>query len=382
MNDKSLMTLKQALKSVEQTVEKCRPLITTEIDSFAASFEVAQGIAFLREMFLKNPEIRKAIENMQNRRLGFVTDRSPKAIARAKANGKDLKPYTYEEIIEPCIEALINGYRLTNNEFNVIAGNFYPAKAGKYRKIVEYPGITNFSFTVTPPVFEGSDYAKVRCFASWRKDGRLQTFGTSNRGKEDTQVVKVKINKNMGEDAIIGKAQSKMFTRILERMQGVSMPESTDLELGETGEPITLTAGAEGDYSGESDQEKVEREFKERTKDLDPVSLDIYVKAEAAGADMSVDDLIFSAVTSGNLDRFIEGFLSKHPDVFRLRKAFFEDLKKYRESLGSDLYGQIMMREHYSTEPGYSITQEDEDILKALSIALDEKLSEDEKECQ
>ncbi len=246
---KDLITLEDAGKSIDAIVSRCAPL-AMESANFSSALAVADGIKHLRMIFTTHPGIKETVEAMQNTRLGFLTDRTPKSIAASKAQGKTLTAYTYEEVAEACIEAMIKGFRITNNEFNIIAGNFYPAKNGKYRKIIEYPGITDFQFTTTSPIYEADNKAKVQAYASWCKDGIKQSLGISapDKGIQDTQVFKIRVNAYMGEDAIIGKAHSKLFSRVLERITGKVQPEATDLEFGggvvvdmETVEEKTLT---------------------------------------------------------------------------------------------------------------------------------------------
>lgn len=230
-----LMTLEQAAKEIDLVVAKCEPLAMMKSESFSAALAIAESVSTLRQIFRSHPEIKKTIQSMQDSKLGFLTDRSPAALARAERDGKKLRPYTYEEVAETVIEGLLKGYRITNNEMNIISGNFYPAKNGKYRKIIEYPGITDFQYATTPPQYEPDGrYAKVQGFASWKKDGVRASMGFADdaKGLKDTQIFKVRVNAGMGEDAVIGKAQSKLFARVLERVTGIILQESTDVEDG------------------------------------------------------------------------------------------------------------------------------------------------------
>uniref|UniRef100_A0A6M3IYV4 C2H2-type domain-containing protein n=1 Tax=viral metagenome TaxID=1070528 RepID=A0A6M3IYV4_9ZZZZ len=225
-------TLKDVSMEIDKIIDDCADMDIQATASFSSALAIAQSVEILRQIFLTNPEIKNTIEAMQDTKLGFLTDRSPKVVAAAKAQGKNIVPYTYPEIVEVVIEGLLKGYRITNNEFNMIASSFYAAKNGKYRKIVEYPGITDFQYATTPPAMDGEHYAKVKAFASWKKDGVKVTLGFSDqeRGQEDSQVFKIRVNRYMQEDAIIGKAQSKLFARVLERITGRVLPESTDVE--------------------------------------------------------------------------------------------------------------------------------------------------------
>jgi hypothetical protein len=47
---------------------------------------------------------------MRDTSLGFMTDRIEVTIADARRRNKRLVPYTYEEIAECCIKAMLNGY--------------------------------------------------------------------------------------------------------------------------------------------------------------------------------------------------------------------------------------------------------------------------------
>ena len=248
---------------IDKIVSDCVPVTSQQTHEFNKALVLAQGIHTLREIFLNNPEIKKTIEAMQDTRLGFMTDRSPAQMAAAKAQNKTLNPYSYEEVAECVIDALLNGYRLSGNEFNMIASNFYPAKAGKYRKIIEREGITDFKFTTTSPAHEvsnGQKYAKVRCFASWKKDGIATTVGIPGKdgGAEDTLIFRVKVNNRMGDDAVTGKALSKLFSRVLLRLDGTLLPESSDVDSADIQDAEVLS-DSEGLGDRIKEGEKVEQ---------------------------------------------------------------------------------------------------------------------------
>jgi len=239
-----LMTLEQASMEIDKIVLECAPFAGIQMTTFSDTLKLADGIRSLRDIFLHHPGIKTTIEAMKDTELGFLTDRSPSAVARAQNTEKKIYPYKYEEVAECCINAMLKGYRLTNNEFNVIAGKFYPAKNGKYRKIIEHEDVTDFKFTTTSPAYEPDfKHAKVKCFASWKQKGKKMSLGLSDqtKGEEDTLIFRIKVNSGMGEDAVVGKALSKLFSRVLTRIDGRVMPESTDIEPGELGEALDVT---------------------------------------------------------------------------------------------------------------------------------------------
>ncbi len=219
---------------IDSIVNQCLPIAAQQSQNFVQALTLANGIKALRQIILHDKHIKETITSMQNTHLGFMTDRTDLAIWKSKqGSGKELKPYRYEDVAEVCIEAMLKGYRITNNEFNMIASRFYAAKNGKFRMIQECEGVTDFAFTTTSPQYEaksqdGKQYAKVQCFASWRMDGTLVTLGSSE-SSEDRLMLKIVVNKYMGEDAIVGKALSKLFSRVLMRLDGKIMPEATDV---------------------------------------------------------------------------------------------------------------------------------------------------------
>lgn len=231
---KAVATIEEVGKQIDTIIDKCLPITSKQAHGFNEALVLAGGIKAMRDIFLNNDGIKENIEAMANTPLGFMTDRSPEALASSK---KQLKPYTYHEIAECCIEAMLQGYRITGNEFNIIAGRFYPAKNGKYRKIIENEEISSFFFTTTSPAFatetrmnygkpDTVSIAKVQCFASWMQNNTSVKIGYD----EDKLVFKIKVNAFMGDDGVIGKALSKLFSRVLMRIEGIIIPESTDID--------------------------------------------------------------------------------------------------------------------------------------------------------
>lgn len=257
---------------IDKIVNECLPVAAQENQNFVQALTLANGIKALRQIFLNDPQIQETVEAMQNTHLGFMTDRTPAAIYKAKQGGKELKPYRYEEVAEVVIEGMLKGYRISNNEFNMLVGRFYAAKNGKFRRIQECEGVTDFQFTTTSPAYEpiqgGIQYAKVQAFASWKKDGQLATLGSSTQ-TEDKLIFKIRVNKMMGEDAIVGKALSKLFSRVLMRLEGKIMPEATDVSEEDIveGEVATGSAFDLADKIKEGEQDKAGQ-----VVDADPVS--------------------------------------------------------------------------------------------------------------
>jgi len=152
-----------------------------------------------------------------------LTDREPLKLAKAN-EGKDLKwrkaPYTYEEIVEALIPPMLEGYRFTGNEINVISGNGMPVKRGKHRKINDM--VRNFTHLIGAPVKE-SGVAKLPCRAKWiTESGEEQSIGYN---KDDQCTIPIECGKYDGIDKLLGLAESKLFSRVLTRISGKLVTE-------------------------------------------------------------------------------------------------------------------------------------------------------------
>ena len=154
MSQQALAKLNETGQQITTIINDCLPVTAGNAADFTQSLAIAQGVHDLKMIFLQSPEIRQVVMSMANNRLGFVTDRTPAIVARNQRNGKyPNRPYNYEELVDPIIEGLLKGYRISNNEINIIAGQFYAAKNGNYRRILEHPGLTNFAYNNDPAVF-------------------------------------------------------------------------------------------------------------------------------------------------------------------------------------------------------------------------------------
>jgi hypothetical protein len=230
MNEQALAKMNATGKQISSIIEECLPATTGNAVDFIGSLVIAKGVHDLKTIFLQSPEIQRVVMSMCNNRLGFLTDRTPAIVARNQRNGKyPQKLYSYQELVDPLIEGLLKGYRINNNEINIIAGQFYAAKNGNYRLIMEYPGLANFAYNNAPAVYT-SDHksARVKVWATWRLNDVTQSIGVE---ANDELVLAIRVNFGMGDDAVLGKAHAKLFKRVLERLSGQVVPESSDVDV-------------------------------------------------------------------------------------------------------------------------------------------------------
>ena len=175
-----------------------------EGNEMAKAMITARAMRTIRELLTK--AVLADLMDLQGSALGFRTD-------------KDSEGGYREEIVRDVMTAaLIRGLRPTNNEINIIAGNLYVTKEGFARLLAELRGFENFAFQLgVPQASEGG--ALVPGHASWVWQGRADSMEFSKTDAGDFRIA-VRVNKGMGVDAILGKAESKLFRRIYARCTG------------------------------------------------------------------------------------------------------------------------------------------------------------------
>lgn len=195
---------------------------------FAKEIAVAQAIVDMRALL--TPDIMRPVMALMNTDLGFRTDKDPKI--KNWQTGEYPTPYTEEVVREVFIEAKLRGFHTTGNEFNIIAGRFYGAQNGLKRKCRDLTKGT-YEPSIDTPVLNG-DQARVKCRATWMFNGEKCDIGIR---PEDPCEFLVRINKSMGPDAIIGKAERKLAKRVYERITGRTIPEA---EVNDGGDSIPV----------------------------------------------------------------------------------------------------------------------------------------------
>lgn len=211
------------LTEMQTVIDKCTPIVGNNTQTFTDSVVIANGMLQLRE-FMNLPDVRRMVESMANTEVGFLTDRPPGKEKYDKRKKKYVKivPYTYDEIVNALIPPMLEGYRFTGNEINIISYKGMPVKKGKFRKINDFKGVTDFNHSIGTPhkdYFDSSNesgVAKMKCQASWKQDGSPHTLGYG----EDVCIIAVEFDRYSGIDKMIGLADSKVFSRVLTRLTG------------------------------------------------------------------------------------------------------------------------------------------------------------------
>jgi len=148
--------------------------------------------------------------------LGFRTDRDHEG-----------KQYPVAVVKDVLITALLKGFRPVGNEFNIIGGNFYATQAGLERVVAEFPGLTDLRLIPGVPTMQ-SGGALVPYKATWRLHGVADQIDCRMHATHDDTRIPVRVNAQMGCDAILGKAKRKMLARIYERLTGSILTAAED----------------------------------------------------------------------------------------------------------------------------------------------------------
>ncbi len=259
----------ELINSMQKAIELCIPANSKAMQTINDSIVIGNGLNELRKFF-QNDEVKKLVQTMQDTTVGFLTDREPMALAKANAKKTPQwrkEPYTYEEIVEALIPPMLEGYRFTGNEINVIAGNGMPVKKGKYRRINEM--VDSFVYFIGTPV-RADGLAKIRCQARWVSEGKEKSIGYT---EEDKCIIMIDIGQYDGIDKIIGLSESKLFSRVLTKASGKLIiegdvphdePKDVTPEVDEnekSGKNIM-----EDDVAGDTKQDTTETEPEEQTQ--------------------------------------------------------------------------------------------------------------------
>lgn len=170
----------------------------------------AQAMVDLRELL--TDDMMRPIMGLMNTQLGFLTDRNPNSAWDPK------EPYPMAVVRDVFIESRLRGFHVLGNEFNIIGGRFYACVNGFRRRLTDgktFPALAEFSDDYSVPEMRG-DSAVVKCSASWKMNGVPASV---------RREFPIRVNKGMGADAILGKAQRKLLKVVHDRVSGIQTPD-------------------------------------------------------------------------------------------------------------------------------------------------------------
>lgn len=218
---------------LSQTAQAASREIIAAGDEQTRAFVIAHAVTAIRSALTNS--IMADIMMLANSSLGFKTDRPPGSKTK---DGKPMPMYPTEVVRDCMVQALIRGLRMTGNEINIIAGNLYVTKEGYRRLVREFPGLTNLRVQCGVPKKTGEG-ALVDCKASWEVE-RIPDEMVC----EGAYAIPIRVNAAMGVDAILGKAESKLYRRIYDRLVGsdLALPDVEEAPTAEQVETPTEAA--------------------------------------------------------------------------------------------------------------------------------------------
>ena len=211
--NKDLIIQDTTIKKYDETIAVCSSAMMNAKSSLEHSSIVLKGAVVL-EKVLHSDELKPLVQAATNSYVGFLTDRDPN-----KYSKKPKPPYTYDQIVAALIPCLLQGYRITGNEINIISGKGMPVKAGKYRKIIEMTD--SFSENIGTVAIK-DNFAFIKCSAKWIINGTTQTLGAE---EGDECHIKIPYGAYDSVDKAQGLAQSKLYSRVLTRITGQFVAE-------------------------------------------------------------------------------------------------------------------------------------------------------------
>lgn len=169
---------------------------------FEKAFAMSTAIVEIKKLL--TPEVMKPIMALQGNSLGFKTDRD-------KDGGYP------EEVVKNCIiEATLSGLEVVGNQFNIISGQMYGTKNGFGALLKKYPGL-HYEITFDLPRINAE---KTSAAATAKIYWEIE--GTKNTRKLD---LAINMNKYLGADAVIGKAERKARKWLYCTLTGTEMGE-------------------------------------------------------------------------------------------------------------------------------------------------------------
>lgn len=220
----SATALEKARKIDE--ISKGAMALFEQAGSFEAELQVAQAMNDLQVAL--TDDLMQPVMKLMNTDLGFRTDRDPVITPKDKENNP-MTPYSVAVVRNVVIEAKLRGFHVVGNEFNIITGRFYACRNGLKRKCEKWPGVTDLKINLGVPKLVGDKGALVPVTATWRKDGTADKIEAE---------IPVRVNSGMGADAILGKAERKIYKRVHDRLGGITTPD------GEAGDDIEIQAAS------------------------------------------------------------------------------------------------------------------------------------------
>jgi hypothetical protein len=242
-NEKGLVALEDAKQNFALAMKEAQSLDI--VNNVAGAFETALVVTKL-EAVLTDEVMKAVFMPLMNKKIGFLTDRDP---SKPDKNGVKPTPYPISVVRTCIIDAAAVGLLPTGNQFNIISGTMYPAKAGftaLLAKMKQSMGlIYSFEFDAETTVKSADpSYVAIPCKVSY-KTNREDLKGIFK------YVAMVKSNGTTSTtDQLRGKAERKCKKAFVEFLTGMDLgegdPDSAVVDVPYTEVSSTTGAPANG----------------------------------------------------------------------------------------------------------------------------------------
>lgn len=259
--------LDQVHDRLEVALQEVKAADFTALPALRRSFAMSITVKQVQEIFTKEV-CQTLLLPLMGTALGFRTDR----------DSDPAGPYPIEVVRDCAVEALVKGYSLYGNEWNIIGRNMYVTKTGAENRVKDWPGMANLRIAVSNPDIVG-DVAMCAARASWMLNGTEDSLvckrlldGDGVVEFDERLAVRVNANSKVTQDAIKGKATGKLFKLILQRISGIHVPDPDDVIVAH-GEEVTERRSAAKEMAKELVARQRDRSEKNRaTKSDDPAA--------------------------------------------------------------------------------------------------------------
>ena len=217
-NEKGLVALEDAKQNFALAMKEAQSLDI--VNNVAGAFETAIVVNKL-EAVLTDDVMKAVFMPLMNKKIGFLTDRDP---SKPTKNNPHPVPYPISVVRTCIIDAAAVGLLPTGNQFNIISGTMYPAKAGftaLLAKMKQSMGlIYSFEFDAETTVKSADpSYVAIPCKVSYKTN------------REDLKGIfkYVAMVKSNGEtsttDQLRGKTERKCKKAFVEFLAGMDLGE-------------------------------------------------------------------------------------------------------------------------------------------------------------
>lgn len=180
-------------------------------------FSAGRKVIAVRD-YMNTPDVMKYIKSLKGSSLGFKTD-----------EGGKQPEYSDLQVANCVTEAFTHGFKVTNNEFNIIRGNFMGVLNGYRRLVRDLPGVDNFTEPVTGEPIQNGNIVTIPVTCKFVFDGKPRV---------ETQSVVLTKGPYDKADMWSGKAKRRFLKDLLANLSGITIP---DYDYEDNPEVVTAT---------------------------------------------------------------------------------------------------------------------------------------------